>query len=83
MEDLNEIVVSHDQRLAVRVRDGARLVAEPMPSAWLGSCRLCEAGSMGRSSCDRDLAHEVKQCHNKDRKDGVPIRWRLEGWNDK
>lgn len=80
--DQNVIVVSHDQRLALRIRDGARLVAEPVPTAWMYNCRLCEAGSNGYSSCNVDLAHEVKQCHNKDRTDGIPVRWRREGWND-
>lgn len=81
MSDANVIVVSFDESMALRVRDGAKLVAEPVSYAWIENCQKCEAGSLRISGfCDRTLAHACKHCHNQDRKDRKPIRWRLEGY---
>ena len=80
MRNANEIIVSFDEQRAVRIRDGARLIAVPVECNWgHWACTGCEAQSWPAvRGCDTAKAHASRHCHSDDRKDHTPISWRLD-----
>lgn len=72
---MNEITVSYDQNIAVRIHDRAKLVAEPRSVTSMAGCRNCAAAS-GRGSC-YEGASKRRVCWKMDRNDRRDIYWRL------
>ena len=78
MSDLNEIAVSHDETMAVRLRDGLRLRAVAASiNPILSCCTGCFAtgGGYAGSSCSMQYAKEHRHCCKTTRKDGRDIIW--------
>ena len=78
---MNEIIVSFDQQMAVRISDGLplKVVPDGAPGATRG-CLECAVPNLtrGRQSCScADAANPLIRCCNMcARKDGLNVTWR-------
>lgn len=69
------LIVSHDQNLAVRLPDKARLVAVPSNRKW-ASCGRCRAqGFPGCGGCRVRTQAPFRACSHDIRRDGRNIFW--------
>ena len=77
---MNEIIVSFDQQMAVRISDGLPLKAAPDAPGAPRGCLECAVPSLtrGRQSCScADAANPlIRCCNGAARKDGRNITWR-------